>query len=112
MKRNWPVKTNEEIAAEYDAMMEAGTEFDNLVPVRVKVAKNPRVVFSVRMMPDELDTIEAAAKKKGVTISELIRTAALAAASDELDLAAGERESTLAEVREQVRLLAQTMNKL
>jgi uncharacterized protein (DUF1778 family) len=112
MTSKWPVKTYEEIAREYDAMKEAGTELDNLVPVKARVAKEPRAVFSVRMTPAELNIIESAAKKRGISISELIRTAALAAASEELDLTAGERESALAEVRAQVKALAETVSRI
>ena len=112
MTSKWPVKTYEEIAREYDAMKEAGTELDNLVPVKARVAKEPRDVFSIRMTPAELNTIEVAAKKRGVSISALIRTAALAAASEELDLTAGERESAIAEVRAQVKALADTVSRI
>ena len=64
-------------AAEMDALKDTGRELDGLVRVNARVSKNPRDVVSVRMSPDELSEITAAAGAIDKNVSEFIREAAL-----------------------------------
>jgi hypothetical protein len=105
-------ETDEEIRAYYEKLRAEGRELEGLVPVKARVAKNPRAVYSVRLSFAELSEIESAAKKHGLSISEFMRQASLAAASGEQDLAAGERASTVHAVREKARELYEAVEKL
>jgi uncharacterized protein (DUF1778 family) len=105
------VKDYDDIAREYDAMKEAGTELDNLAPVEARVASNVRAVFSLRLSPEELGQISRAAKKRGMSVSDFLRQAGLAAAQNALDIDAGEQAIVLQKVKEQVRLLSETVEK-
>lgn len=84
---------NEELARQYDERLAEGREFDGLVPVKARVAKDVRATTSVRLTPAELTEIVAAAKKRDLTMSDFIRQAALAAARGELDLSSAEAVS-------------------
>jgi uncharacterized protein (DUF1778 family) len=74
--------------AKYMDQFEGREDELDLVPVEARIRVNKdtaRAVFSLRLAPAELINISAAAKKKGMTISDFMRAAALAAASGELD---------------------------
>ena len=101
----------DEIARQYDARRANRTEFDNLTPIASRVASNARAVFSLRLSPGELSQISIAAKKRGISVSDFLRQAGLAAAQDALDLNAGEQAIVLQKVREQVRALYEIIDK-
>jgi uncharacterized protein (DUF1778 family) len=105
-------KTREEWAKHFDDLKAQGKELDGLVPVKARVAPNPDTIYSTRYSRDEIALIRDAAKKLGITASAFIRSAALAAASGELDLAGGERAVAVAEVRKKARDLAAAVEKL
>ena len=67
----------EEIAKEFDGRMKQGREFNGLVPVKARVAKDVRAVFSVRLAPSELTEIAEIAKALGMKVGDFIRQAAL-----------------------------------
>ena len=69
-------------AEEMDALKDTGREFEGLVRVNAKVAKNPRAVVSVRMSPEELKEITTAAGAIDQNVSEFIREAALRRAAE------------------------------
>jgi hypothetical protein len=73
-------------------------------PIRVRRG-GPSHTFSVRFAPDELELLDKAADERGITISELIRSAALAAVKDE-------HAATLEEVRQKTKDLARTVSRL
>lgn len=106
------MKDYDAIAREYDVMKKRGTELDNLVPVKARIGKNPRMVFSIRLTPQELTQLSQAAAQRKVTISDFIRLAALGAANGELGLDAGERAAALNRVQTQIEELAETAKKL
>jgi len=105
-------QSDDEIAAEFDKRFAEGREMEGLVPVKAKVSKDPRSVFSVRLRFGELSEISKAAETRGMTISEFMRQASLAAARGEVDLRAGERAQTLLAVREKARELYEAVEKL
>jgi len=91
-----------DVAREYDEIKARGEELENLVPVRARVSKTARAVFSLRLAPAELNKITAAAQRRGLSISDFIRTASLAAAHGGLDLALAEQAEALQALRDQV----------
>ncbi|HEU0074792.1 MAG TPA: DUF6290 family protein [Dehalococcoidia bacterium] len=105
-------ETDEEIIAEYDKLLAEGREMEGLVPVKARVAKPVRAVYSVRMSSQELTQISKAARQRAMTVSDFMRQASLAAARDELDLEAGRQEAAFLAVREKARELYQAMEEL
>ncbi|HEX5370194.1 MAG TPA: hypothetical protein VFY10_12335 [Dehalococcoidia bacterium] len=105
-------KTYEEMVQEAEAFKDTDREIEGLVPVKANVSKNPRSVFSVRLNFGELGRIEEAAKARGLTISEFMRQASLAAANGEQDLAPGEHTAAVLAVREKARDLYNAVEKL
>ena len=104
--------SDDEIAAEYDQLMAEGKELDGLVPVRARVSKDPRSVYSVRLRFGELSEIIKAAEARGLTTSEFMRQASLSAARGYVDLRAGEQAQALLAVREKARELYEAVEKL
>jgi uncharacterized protein (DUF1778 family) len=102
----------EEIARDYEARLKRGEELEDLVPVKALLKASPRAVFSLRLAPAELSAISTAAKRQGLNLSDFIRMAALAAAQGDLDLDVGQKATTLEEVREHVRALAESVKRL
>ncbi len=75
-------------------------------PRKIRIRRGgPSHTFSVRFAPEEMELLQSAADERGVTISELIREAALSAAKDE-------RAATVEEVRRKTRDLARTVGRL
>ena len=75
-------------------------------PKRIRVRRGgPSHTFSIRFAPDEIELLEKAAEERGITISELIRSAAMASVTDE-------HTATVAEVRRMARDLARTVSRL
>jgi hypothetical protein len=105
-------QTDEEIIAEFDKLFAEGKEMEGLVPVKARVSKDPRSVFSVRLRFGELTEISNAAKAKGLSISEFMRLASLSAARGQLDLRAGEQRQALMAVREKAEELYDAVQKL
>ena len=101
----------DDIAREYDAMKEAGTELENLQPVEARIASNVRAVFSLRLSTEEFSQISQAAQKRGMNVSDFLRQAGLAAAQEALDLHVGEQAIVLQKVREQIRALSETIER-
>jgi uncharacterized protein (DUF1778 family) len=73
-------KTYADMVKEAESVKGSGEEVEGLIPVRARVAKEPRMVRSVRMSASEYEAIGDAAKAAGVETGDFIRTAALAAA--------------------------------
>jgi hypothetical protein len=105
-------RTHEEIAAEYDQLMAEGREFEGLVPVKARVSKDPRSVYSVRLRFEELSEIMKAADARGLTTSEFMRLASLSAASGEIDLRAGEQRERLLMIRDTAEQLYHAVQEL
>jgi hypothetical protein len=71
------MKSNKELAEEFDTKKDTGHELDGFELVTATVAKNPRHVVSTRLASAELREIEDAAEAIGENVSEFIRSAAL-----------------------------------
>src|SRR5688572_24281942 len=87
-------------------------ELKGLVPVKARVTQPVRAVYSVRMSSQELTQISDAAKSRGITTSEFMRQAALAAVQGDLDLKAGEQRAALLAVRERAKELYEAVQEL
>ena len=106
------MKSYEEMAREAEAVKDTEAELEGLVPVKARVSKDPRSVYSVRLRFGELSEIMKAAEAKGLTVSEFMRQASLAAARGEVDLKFGVQAQTLLAVREKARELYEAVEKL
>ena len=73
---------------------------------------SPRVVFSLRIGDDEIAGIVAAARRRGVTISEYIRQSALDAARKENAQSTGSTEPGLHDLRQQVNVLLDLLSRM
>lgn len=105
-------KSYEEMAREAEEVKDTERELEGLVPVKARVARPVRSVYSVRMSSQELSQISAAAKRRGITVSDFMRQASLAAAQGALDLEAGQRESAILAVREKTQELYRAVQEL
>jgi hypothetical protein len=104
--------TDEETIAKYDRLIAEGRELEGLVPVKARVAKDVRHVFSVRMTARELTEIAEAARQRGMTISDFMRQASIAAVKGELAIDAGKHATELHALREKARELYEAVEKL
>lgn len=85
--------------------MESEEFLDDLRPVRNISKGPPRAVYSVRLSLAEAQQFEAAAKERGMTLSDFLRSAAHASIQSE-------RDSGLRELRAKIRELSETANRL
>jgi hypothetical protein len=106
------MKNYDEMVREAEEFMGTDRELEGLVPVKARVANPVRHVYSVRMSGKELDEISDAAKARGMTTSEFMRKAAMAAVHGELDLNAEEHRAALHAVRERAKELYEAVEKL
>jgi uncharacterized protein (DUF1778 family) len=106
------MKSYEEMIREAEEVKDTERELEGLVPVKARVAKPVRAVYSVRMSSAELTEISVAAKNRGLTVSDFMRRASLAAAQGELGLDAGKREADVLAVREKALELYEAVERL
>src|SRR5438876_6403350 len=76
----------EELAAREDR--EGEPEPNGLVPVKARVPRMARNVFSLRIGAEELDAIADAAEARGISVGDFIRQAALKEAQAPMENAA------------------------
>lgn len=105
-------KTREDWVRHFEELKKQGRELEGLVRVPAQVAKDPQTSYTTVYTGEEIKLIYAAAKQQGIPASTFIRNAALAAAAGELDLAAAEKASLLAEMRLKLRDLSEAMDRL
>ena len=106
------MKNYKELVREAEAFKDTERELEGLVPVKARVAKPVRAVYSVRMSSAELTQISEAARRRGITVSDFMRQASLAAASSERGLDAGKQATALLAVREKARELYEAVEML
>jgi hypothetical protein len=80
--------------------MESEKFLENLRPVRNVAKKPPRAVYSIRLSLDEAREFEAAAKARGLTMSDFLRSAAHTSIAADRDSALGELRAKLRELNE------------
>jgi hypothetical protein len=76
-----------------------------LRPVRNVSKKPPRAVYSIRLSLDEAQQFEAAARARGLTMSEFLRAAGHASIT-------ADRETALGELRARIRELNEAVSRL
>ncbi len=106
------MKSYKDMVREAEEYKDTERELEGLVPVKARVAKNPRAVYSVRLSFPELGEISQAAKQREMTVSDFMRQAALSAAQGYLGLDAGRKEAVLLAVREKARELYEAVGEL
>ena len=106
------MKNYEEMVREAEQFKDTEDELKGLVPVKARVTQPVRAVYSVRMSSQELTQISNAAKARGITTSEFMRQAAMAAVQGDLDLNAGEQRAALLAVRERAKELYEAVENL
>jgi len=77
------MKTDDEIARQYDEAKAQGNELETLVPVRGRAPRKAESIYSLRFTSDEMRVVAAAARAAGLKLSQFIRNAALDAAQPE-----------------------------
>ena len=105
-------KSYEEMVREAESVKDTEAEIEGLVPVKARVAKPVRAVYSVRMTSQELTEISKAAKQRGMTVSDFMRQASLSAAQGALDLEQGRRATALLAVREKAEELYRAVEEI
>jgi hypothetical protein len=94
------------LAAYFDAHQDDDSIWDFSKPRKIRVRRGgPSHTFSVRFSPEEMERLEEAAEAQGITITELIRAAAMAAADDG-------RVGALKEIEDKARELTEAVSKL
>jgi hypothetical protein len=101
--------SNREMAEEIDRQVAEGTEFEGLVQVPGRVARNLSVVYSVRLSPEELRRFSEAAGSRGMTLSDFLRAAAEGAIHNGGDLM---RAAAIRKVRRKVQELNEAVSQL
>lgn len=85
-------------------------EIEGLERIRARIKENAEVVFSLRFTPSEMSLLRAAAAARGVTLSELVRSGALAQAREAPD-GPSERDVALREARQFVQAAARALDR-
>src|SRR5688572_1811193 len=75
---------DQDILDEYERRIAAGTDLEGLTRAPIKTSPNVRANFSIRLNQEEFGVISAAAKRRGVTVTDFIREGAIGAAEQEL----------------------------
>jgi uncharacterized protein (DUF1778 family) len=103
MSKNYEEEPITDLDRELAAMLEKAT------PVKGRVSKNLRFVYSIRLSPDELDEFSRAAQTRGMSVSDFMRTAAKVALQNDLDL---NKAKAVSEIKEKARELNEAIERL
>lgn len=103
-------RSREEARRAADAVRGTPEEIEGLKPASARIKENAEVVFSLRFTPSEMSMLRAAAEARGVTLSELVRSGAIAAA-EEARGGPSERDVALREARQFVEAAAQALER-
>jgi uncharacterized protein (DUF1778 family) len=101
--------TDEAIDEQLRKDIEEGRELEGWEPVEVLVSRAPRAVYGLRLSPQEYKDISEAARAKGMTMSDFLRSAARAAIDGELD---AEKAAALTAVKQKTRELSEALERL
>ena len=106
------MKRYDEMVREAESAKDTDAELEGLTPVQARVSPEPGIVFSVRMSGEDFKVIQDAARARELKVGPFIRLAALAAASEALDLEKGKREELVDIVRGRSRRLLEEVQNL
>jgi len=102
--------SEDERARYYEKHMDDETLFSKTPrATRPRRGSGPSTMFSLRMTGEELTRIAEAARARGMTVSDFIRRASLAAIDDQ---DAAEKATALGEAKEKARELSEALNRL
>ncbi len=87
-------------------------DVEGLVPVKARVSKTPRTVFSLRLDAKELMELLGAAKQRDVTVSAFIRDAATAEARRQRLDGAEDNEAVIEELTGQLGEMNKSLKRL
>ncbi len=103
------MKSDKKMIEEMDRIVAEGSEAEHFKPARVRVSRNLRVVYTVRLSPDELERFSAAAAERSMTVSDFLRSSAQAAILGDVDL---ESAAAWLEIRQKVDELNDAVTRL
>lgn len=102
--------SEDERARYYEEHMDDDTLFSKTPrATRPRRGTGPSTMFSLRMTGEELTKIAVAAKERGMTVSDFIRKASMAAVEDD---DAASRAVALGEAKEKARELREALSRL
>ena len=92
-----------------DMDLKLAAMMEKAIPVKGSVSKDLRMVFSVRLSRQEVEDFSAAARARGMNLSEFLRAAAQTVAQGDMDVTKAE---ALGEVKEKAVALTKAIEKL
>jgi hypothetical protein len=106
MARRPPSRETDDLVAHYD-QHQGDLSLWHSKPRKIRARRGgPSHTFSVRLAPEELESLQKAADERGVTITELVRSAALLSAQEGEDGALREVKARAIQLAEAVKRLA------
>lgn len=101
--------TDKAIIDDMEQQIAAGRELEGYVPARGRVSRRLSVSFAIRMSPEEYAAFNQAAKARGMTLADFMRSSARAAMSGEIDPG---RAAVLSSARHKAEQLAEDLRQL
>ncbi len=89
--------------------LELAAMLEKATPIKGTVAKDLKMVFSVRLSRREVEDFSKAATAHGMNLSEFLRAAAQAAVHDNVDVT---KAQTVGEIKQKARELTEAIDRL
>lgn len=102
-------KSDREIIEEMDAIMEEGAEAQHFVPAKARPSKNLTITYAIRLAPEEYTAFNDAARERGMTLADFMRSAARGAIAGDIDV---DKAAALSSAREKARELTEALRRL
>src|SRR5688572_20610509 len=102
-------ESDEAIIKDFEKRVEEGRELEGFKRVPGKVSKNLSVSFAIRLSPEEYEEFSQGAKRRGVTLADLMRSATRAALAGEIDAA---KAAAVAEAGTKAREIVEAASRL
>jgi len=102
-------KSEKEMIEEMDEIIEAGTEANHFAPVPAHVSNKLSIIYAIRFSPEEYEKFGDAARKRGMTLADFMRSAARGAIAGDIDMI---KAAALSSAREKARELVDELNQL
>jgi hypothetical protein len=100
---------DEEIIADLERDMAEGRELNGYTRVKGRVSRRLTVSYAIRMSPVEYDVFNEAARARGMTLADFMRSATRAAIAGEIDAV---KAAVLNSAREKAEELAEALRRL
>lgn len=92
-----------------DLDLELAAKLDKATPVKARVSKDLKMVYSVRLSRREVEEFTAAAQARNMNLSEFLRAAAQTVAQGDVDLS---NAQAVGELKEKARELNEAIERL